>query len=154
MDSRVHMTLSGRIAVLAAAAVGLSLVVACKGTFQPVTALSGGGGGGARDSTLLVQLSLSPAAATVAPGGTVQYTAQGKLIDGTTISPSLTFVVTGGGTITTGGLFTAGATAGTELVIATQTGGPIGTPPCCTDTSVVTVTTASMVRALRGGTAP
>ncbi len=159
MQTRLNMRVAGRTAAVAAAALGLWSVLACNGTFQRISSFGGavgGGGGGstARDTSALVQLTLSPLAATVSPGGAVQYTVVGKLGDGTTTTPTAEFAVSGGGTITTAGLFTAGPTAGTELVIATQTGGPTGSPPCCTDTSVVTVTAASMVRALRGGKAP
>ncbi len=143
MPSRLGEASSGRVIGLV---VGLGLLVAvgCKGTFKSMTAV-GGGGGGLTDTTALVQLTLSPAAATVAPGGQVQYLVTGKLLDGTVVTPVAAYV-TIGGTITTGGLFTAGLTAGTDTVIATQSGGPVGSPPCCTDTSVVTVSTAAMVR--------
>lgn len=133
-----------RSAVALAAALGLSLATACNGTFKPVTAF-GGGGGTTTDSTALVQMSLSPSAVTLAPSGTVQYTVSGRLGDGTVVAPTVGYV-TVGGTITTDGFFTAGTTAGTELVIATPAGGPTGSPPCCTDTSVVTVTAATMAR--------
>ncbi len=142
MDSRLAESASGR-AIALAAVLGLLVAVGCKGKAGTITAV--GGGGGLPDTTALVQLTLSPLAATVAPGGQVQYLVSGKLRDGTIVTPVASYVTTAG-TITTGGLFTAGTTAGTDTVIATQSGGPTGTPPCCTDTSVVTVTTASMAR--------
>ncbi len=142
MASRLEGASSGRVIGLAAV-LGLLASLGCHGTFKAMTAV--GGGGGPADTTALVQLTLSPAAATVAPGGQVQYLVTGKLLDGTIVTPVASYV-TIGGTITTGGLFTAGLTAGTDTVIATQSGGPVGSPPCCTDTSVVTVSTAAMAR--------
>jgi hypothetical protein len=135
-----------------AAALGVSLLLACHGTFKPVTAVVGGGGT-TTDSTALVQMSLSPLAVTLAPSGTVQYAVSGRLGDGTVVAPTVSYV-TSGGTITADGLFTAGSTAGTELVIATQAGGPTGSPPCCTDTSVVTVAAATMARRALARRAP
>lgn len=130
---------------IVAAILGLALAAGCRGTFQPERAV-GGGGGGLNDSTALVQMTLSPSAAAVAPGGTVQYTVSGTLGDGQTVLPVVVYVTTGG-FISPNGVFTAGSTAGTELVIATQSGGPTGNPPCCTDTSVVTVVVPAMARA-------
>ena len=63
----------------------------------------------------------------------------GTLSDGSATTPSVTYAVTGG-TMSPGGLFTAGATAETDTVIATRLGGLTGIPPCCADSSVVTVT--------------
>jgi len=144
--------LSRRTALVGAAVVGLSAIaMACKGSFQPTSAV--GGGGGVTDSTALVQLVLSPYAATLPAGGTIQYTVSGTLADGASVSPEVTYVTTGG-SITADGFFTAGTAAGTELVIATQAGGPAGNPPCCTDTSVVTVVTAAMARVPSGPAAP
>jgi hypothetical protein len=142
MDSGPRVAASGRVIGLAAV-LGLLAAVGCNGTFKKVTSV--GGGGGPTDSTALVQMTLSPSAVTVPPSGQVQYTVTGRLGDGVSVSPIASYVTTGG-TITTDGLFTAGTTAGTELVIATQSGGPTGNPPCCTDTSVVTVTAATMAR--------
>jgi hypothetical protein len=136
------------IAFVLVAALGMALLAGCHGTFQRVSGV-GGSGGTTVDSTALTEMTLSPTAVTVAPSSNVQYTVTGKLGDGVVVAPVVTFVTTGGGTITSDGFFTAGSTPGTELVIATQTGGPTGNPPCCTDTSVVTVSIAlerSLVR--------
>ena len=147
MRSRVGEGSSARVIGLAAV-LGLLASLGCHGTFKAMTAV-GGGGGGLTDTTALVKMTLSPLAATVAPGGQVQYLVTGKLASGATVRPVASYVTTAG-TITTDGLFTAGTTAGTELVIATQAGGPTGSPPCCTDTSVVTVTAATMARRASG----
>jgi hypothetical protein len=58
---------------------------------------------------------VTPASATVAVGGTQQFTAKGYDVDDNPV-PKLSFtwaVVNGGGTINTSGLFTAGSAEGT-----------------------------------------
>src|ERR1700704_1380863 len=67
------------------------------------------------DFSPITSLTVAPASATLAAGGTQQFTvvtkdANGKTITGTTPTWS---VVAGGGTISATGLFTAGTTAGT-----------------------------------------
>ena len=113
-----------------------ALPVACGGSYPPQIGVGGGTGGGG--SGTLVQLVLSPPTVVLGLRANVQFTVAGTLSDGSGIVPDVTFAVTGG-TITTSGLFLAGGTAGTDTVIATQLGGVSGTPPCCADTSVVTV---------------
>ncbi len=111
-----------RIAIYGAAAV---LLAGCTSSDAPKS-----------DSSHQVQLILTPATATVQAGATQQFSVSGKLSDGSTSSVTATYNATGG-TITTGGLYTAGNTAGTYRVIATVTGGTLA------DTSAVTVTIAS-----------
>lgn len=82
----------------------------------------------------LAQVVLVPAMVTVALGGTQQFTAYGRTANGDSVVPAVTYSATGG-TITTGGLYTAGAAPGIFRVIATQQGGTKA------DTSGVTVTT-------------
>jgi len=81
----------------------------------------------------LQTLVLAPPSATVATGATQQFAVSGTWNDGSTTPPAATYNATGG-TVTTGGLYTAGGTAGTFRVIATHQGGTRA------DTSVVTVT--------------
>jgi hypothetical protein len=88
---------------------------------------------------------LTPATASVARGAKQQFTAAGKMSDNSTSSVSVTWSATGG-TITTGGLYTAGGTAGSYRVIAVQQGGTKA------DTSVVTVTAAPPPPPPSGGT--
>jgi hypothetical protein len=75
---------------------------------------------------------LTPAAASVAAGATQQFSVSGQWSNGATTAPSVTYSATGG-TITSGGLYTAGMIAGAFRVIAVQQGGSLA------DTSVVTV---------------
>jgi hypothetical protein len=76
---------------------------------------------------------LSPSTASLAAGGTQRFTATGKMSDGSSSSVVVSWSVTGG-QITSDGLYTAGTTAGTFRVIATQQGGTLA------DTSTVSIT--------------
>ena len=86
----------------------------------------------------MVQLILTPATASVQVGRTQQFSVSGKMSDGSTTSVTATYTATGG-TITSGGLYTAGSTAGSYRVIAKVSGGTLA------DTSTVTVTAAPPV---------
>lgn len=82
--------------------------------------------------------SVTPHSATVASGGTQQFTAWD--VTGAAMSPSLvSWSVSGGGTIDATGLFTAGATAGTFTVTVVDS----RFNTVVTVTSKVTVTVAS-----------
>jgi hypothetical protein len=74
---------------------------------------------------------LLPASVTLAPSASKQFSASGRTTTGDSVSVAVTFSATGG-TITPGGLFTAGSSYGTFRVIAKS-----GT---LADTSAVTVT--------------
>ncbi len=76
---------------------------------------------------------LTPSSAALATGATQQFSVSGQWSNGTTTAPAVTYSATGG-TVTTGGLYTAGGTAGTFRVVATQQGGTLA------DTSTVTLT--------------
>jgi hypothetical protein len=65
---------------------------------------------------------LLPATVILAPGQTQQFSATGVTTDGATATVSVTYTATGG-TISSGGLYTAGAISGIFRVIATQSGG-------------------------------
>ena len=78
-------------------------------------------------------INLAPATVSLDAGGTRQFTATARLSDGTTVPADVTYQASGG-TVTTAGLYTAGQTAGTYRVIATQRGGTLA------DTSTVTIT--------------
>jgi hypothetical protein len=80
----------------------------------------------------LLQLALSPAAVTLAPGQPQQFTVAGSWSDSSATNPSVTYAATGG-TITPGGLYTAGPSPGTYRVIATHQTGTKA------DTAIVTI---------------
>ena len=79
-----------------------------------------------------VSISILPSAPTVTAGTTLGFSATAQRQDGSTFIPAVSWEATGG-TITAGGLYTAGATAGIYRVIALQQGGTLA------DTSVVTL---------------
>ena len=81
-------------------------------------------------------VSLTPANTSLQPGGTQQFTLMAAFSNSSTanMTSAATFSATGG-TITSGGLYTAGTTAGTYRVIATQSG--------FADTSTITITAAT-----------
>jgi uncharacterized protein YjdB len=81
----------------------------------------------------LVAIVLTPASASVLAGGTAQFSAYGRRSTGDSVAVNVTFSATGG-TISGGGLYTAGSTAGTYRVIARQNGGSLA------DTAAVLVT--------------
>jgi hypothetical protein len=74
----------------------------------------------------LATITISPSSASVAAGGTQQFTAVGKDADGNVVSIDPTWSVSGGaGSIDGNGLFTAGSTAGTFDNAVTATSGGI-----------------------------
>ena len=80
---------------------------------------------------VLENVTLVPASATLAPSATRQFSAYGRTTAGDSIGVTVVFAATGG-TVTNGGLYTAGGTAGTFRIIATSNG--------LADTSTITVT--------------
>lgn len=82
----------------------------------------------------LMAVVISPATATVAAGGTAQFSAVGRLSNGTSQTVGITWSATGG-VVSGTGLYTAGPTIGGWQVIATGPGG-------LADTAAVTITGA------------
>jgi uncharacterized protein YjdB len=72
----------------------------------------------------LVQIVVTPTTASVLTGGTVQFTAFGRRKNGDSVAVAVVYSATGG-TISPAGLYTAGQSAGTYRVIATQSGGTL-----------------------------
>jgi hypothetical protein len=87
----------------------------------------------ASEHPTLIAIALRPTSVSLSAGATQQFTVSGQMSDGSTNTVNVTYSATGG-SITSGGLYTAGQTAGTFRVIATQSGGTLG------DTAVVTLT--------------
>jgi len=77
----------------------------------------------------LTTISVSPASASVAAGATLQFTATAKdqFTANLTVPPTFTWNVSGGGTINTSGVFTAGSTAGGPFSVTAISGGKSGT---------------------------
>ena len=80
-------------------------------------------------SAALTTVAVGPAAATVAMGGTRQFTATAKDQFGASVAvpPAFVWSVAGGGAISATGLFTAGATAGGPFAVSAISGGKTGT---------------------------
>jgi hypothetical protein len=77
----------------------------------------------------LTSITVSPASASVQTGGTRQFTATGLDQFGNPMSPQPTFTwfVSGGGTISASGLFTAGSTGGGPFTVTAGSGSVSGT---------------------------
>jgi hypothetical protein len=99
-----------------------------------VTAASGGKTGTASvtvssSTPVLTTITVSPSSASVAAGGTQQFTATGYDQNHVAMNPQPTFAwsAAGGGTISQSGLFTAGGTAGGPFTVTAASGGKTGT---------------------------
>ena len=77
----------------------------------------------------LTSIVVSPTSATVNISGTQQFTATARdqFATSLTTQPTFTWSVSGGGTISSNGLFTAGTTAGGPYTVTAQSGGVSGT---------------------------
>jgi hypothetical protein len=96
----------------------------------------------------LTSIALAPTSATVNPSATQQFTATGRDQFATALAtqPTFTWSVSGGGTISSNGLFTAGTTAGGLYTITAQSSGVSGT-------ASVTVAQATVYQINNGGSA-
>jgi len=121
---------------------GASVGAVSSYTFSNVTAnhTIGASFTGNGSSSVLTSVTVSPVTASVAVNGTLQFTATANDQSGNAMTPQPTFSwsVSGGGTITSNGLFTAGTAAGGPYVITAATGGVNGT-------AAVSVTTSSSI---------
>jgi hypothetical protein len=76
---------------------------------------------------VLTTITVSPASASVQTSGTQQFSATGYDQFGSPMSPpAFTWLVSGGGTISTGGLFTASSTAGGPFTVTATSGSVSG----------------------------
>ncbi len=120
---------------------GLYTAGATPGTYRAIAVQTGGTLADTAAITVrtppvtLVRVILSPDTVTLTAGATKQFSALGKFSDSSTAGISVNYAQTGG-SITVGGLYTAGSTPGTYRVIATLTGGTLA------DTSQVTIVSA------------
>jgi subtilisin family serine protease len=99
-------------------------------------------------------IAVTPATATVAPGGTVQFTASVRDQFGAAVvpQPAVSWTVSGGGTISATGLFTAGPTSGGPFTVTPSSGSVFGAAEV-TVASGTTVTLAPAADAyVRDGT--
>ncbi len=126
-------TISGA-GVFSAAAAGSYTVTATAAGISGAASITVQGGG--TPTPVLTSIVVAPAMASVAAGATQQFTAQGKDQAGNAFATTPTWSVSGGGTISSSGLFTAGTAGGPFTVTATS-----GTVK---GTASVTVTTATV----------
>jgi hypothetical protein len=84
---------------------------------------------------VVTQIVVTPASVALATAGTQQFTATAQMSNGTQQPATVTWTATGG-VITPTGLYTAGASAGSYRVIATQQGGSLA------DTAAITLSVA------------
>ncbi|HYE07011.1 MAG TPA: immunoglobulin domain-containing protein [Planctomycetota bacterium] len=91
----------------------------------------------------LSAVAVTPASASVVAGGTRAFAASARdqFAAALATQPAFTWTASGGGTISTAGLFTAGATAGGPFTVTAATGGKSGT-------AAITVTTAATAPAI------
>ena len=110
-----------------------------QGTFQVIATQQGGTKSDTSAVTIalvpptLTKLSISPKSSTLLPSGVARFSVSATWSDGSTTVPAAAFIATGG-TVTPGGSYTAGTTAGTFRVVATQQGGTHA------DTAAITIT--------------
>jgi PKD repeat protein len=90
----------------------------------------------------LTTITVAPTSASVNTGATQQFTATAKDQFGTnlTTQPTFSWTVSGGGTISSSGLFTAGTTAGGPYTVTAASGGKSGTASVTVTVAVVTPT--------------
>src|SRR5439155_6774449 len=74
----------------------------------------------------IASISVLPASSTVTTNGTQQFTATSKDQFGVVFQPSLTWSASGGGTMSSSGLFTAGAAIGGLFTVTASSGGVSG----------------------------
>jgi endoglucanase len=95
---------------------------------------------------VLTTITVTPAATTLAVGQTAQFTAAGKDQNGAAITMTPTWTVTGGGTISTSGLFTA-TTAGGPFTVKATSGAVSGTGAVTVTAPIVPVALPALVQA-------
>src|SRR5207245_5350018 len=94
----------------------------------------------------LTAILVSPASATVPANGTQQFTATATDQFGSPMSPAVTWMVSGGGSISSTGLFTAGAFAGGPFTVTASSGGVSGTASVSVVNSAPTVDSPASAR--------
>ena len=89
----------------------------------------------------LTSIVVSPASATVNTSASQQFTATARDQFGTNLAtqPTFTWTVSGGGTISSSGLFTAGTTAGGPYTVTATSGGTSGTASVTVSATPTTV---------------
>src|SRR6059036_3833816 len=100
----------------------------------------------------MAQIILTTLTASAVGGGTVQFAVYGKRKNGDSVAVSVAYAATGG-IISAAGLYTAGQSAGTYQVIATQSGGTLASTAAVTISNmpVASVTVSPAAASLTAG---
>jgi hypothetical protein len=96
-------------------------------------------------SAVVTSISVAPTSATITPGSTKTFAATAKDQFGTTLAsqPAFIWTVSGGGTISPAGVFTAGGTTGGPFTITAASGAKSGTATVTISNNPPTVATAA-----------
>lgn len=130
--TKVSMVVVGKSVRITGQNPGTVYIVAVNGTRKDSALVTVGGG-----AAIVVSLRVTPALDSLTRGQTQAFTATDSLSDASTTASTATWSATGG-TITSGGVYTAGATAGTFRVIAVNTQQFADTATVVVATSLVT----------------
>src|SRR5256886_6318806 len=103
---------------------GLYTANSVAGNYQVTATAQGSGSSQVENRGPMAQIILTPLSASAVGGGKVQFAVYGKRKNGDSVAVSVAYAATGG-SISGAGLYTAGQSAGTYQVIATQSGGTL-----------------------------
>src|SRR5437879_2300801 len=114
---------------------GLYTANSLAGNYQVTATAQVSGSSQVKNRGPMAQIILTPLSASAVGGGTVQFAVYGKRKNGDSVSVSVAYAATGG-IISGAGLYTAGQSAGTYQVMATQSGGTLASTAAVTISSV------------------
>src|SRR5256884_4661535 len=114
---------------------GLYTANGVAGSYQVTATAQVSGSSQVKNRGPMAQVILTPLTASAVGGGRVQFAVYGIRKNGDSVAVSVGYAATGG-IISAVGLYTAGQSAGTYQVIATQSGGTPASTPAVTNSSV------------------
>src|SRR5436309_485681 len=114
---------------------GLYTANSLAGNYQVTATAQVSGSSQVKNRGPMAQIILTPLSASAVGGGRVQFAVYGKRKNGDSVAVSVAYAATGG-IISGAGLYTAGQSAGTYQVIATQSGGTLTSTAAVTISSV------------------
>src|SRR6266581_1479720 len=123
---------------------GLYTANSVAGNYQVTATAQVSGSSQVKNRGPMAQIILTPLSASAVGGGRVQFAVYGKRKNGDSVAVSVAYAATGG-IISGAGLYTAGQSAGTYQVIATQSGGTLASTAAVTISSVPVASAAVTV---------
>src|SRR6266571_2989223 len=114
---------------------GLYTANSVAGNYQVTATAQVSGSSQVKNRGPMAQIILTPLTGSAVGGGRVQFAVYGKRKNGDSVAVSVGYAATGG-IISGAGLYTAGQSAGTYQVIATQSGGTLASTAAVTISSV------------------